>query len=788
MALAAVFGVAVLLLYYLLAQSIPDYDRSFEVAGASGRIEIVRDNRAVPHIFAEKEIDVFFGLGFAHAQDRLWQMLMLRRTVQGRLSELFGRDTLTVDRFIRNLDLYGVSQAGLEFQTPETIEKLEAYAAGVNAHLAAVRDEALGRGAPELFLFSADIAPWTPVDSMGVLRLMALQLTDQAATEVLHGRLALLLEEERLKDLFPDDLGTPRMALPDYAALYGAEPPEGDVELAHHPLLPLAAPGFAGASNAFAVTAERSATDGTLLATDPHLALSTPSIWMLARLEFAEGGVIGATIPGLPAILIGRNSSFGWGQTASYLDDQDILIDKLHPEDPNRYLTPDGYRKFDTRDAIVKIKDEPGETITYQYTQHGPIIGTDPWGLKGLLPPGHVASLAWTALDPDEQSMGAVLTLMRARSVDEAMAIVEKVAYPANNLIMADRRSIAIQTMGRAPRRNPNHTSRGRLPAPGWLIQNAWDGYLPFEDNPKIKNPESGVVVNTNNRLTDAAFPRHWSYDWGDTQRILRAERMLNGREFHTLDSFIEIQTDTVSSAARTLIPLMARDLWWTGPPGAPGTTENLRHQALERLANWNGEMSEHDAEPLIYAAWVQTVQRLLMIDDIGKLADQITTTRPLFLERVFRDIDGASAWCDIRQTSPIETCSEIAERALDQALIDIAAERGDRIESWRWGDAHQAFHKHAVLGSIPILSWFVNIVQDTPGGRQHIAARQDDRHWRQTVPERACRRFSGDLRFRRPGSVRFYPVNRSIGAFSVASLRRSRPDLAALRIRAHDT
>lgn len=709
--------VAFSLAYYLLGQSLPEYDKALDVAGTTGRVEIIRDNHAVPHIFAEAEPDLYFGLGFAHAQDRLWQMLVLRRTVQGRLSELFGEDTLPIDSLLRTLDLYGVSRAALAHQSADTVAVLQAYAAGVNAQIHTVREEALGRGAPELFLFSPDIAPWTPTDSLAIMRLMALQLTDKAANEVLQARVTLGLPPERVRDLFPDDQGAAILDLPDFAEMFDMERPMPAQPAIEHALYPLRKPGFAGASNAFAAAPSRTATDGALLANDPHMAFSAPSIWMLARLQFPEGGVIGGTIPGLPAILIGRNSDFGWGLTTSYLDDQDIFVEKLNPENPEEYLTPTGHRAFDRRDVIINVKDQPGVTVQVRTSRHGPVIGAEHWGLSAILPPGHVAALAWTALDPQEQTMDAVLGLMRARSVEEAQPLLAKVAFPAQNVVMADKSHIAIQTTGHAPRRDRSHSSLGRIPAPGWLAQNDWSGYLPFATNPASVNPAGGIVVNTNNRLTDKPFPNHWSFDWGDNQRIQRAERLLNGREFHTLDSFIEIQTDDVSPSARVLVPLIAKDLWWSGQPAATGTIEKRRQDALELLANWNGEMSEHDTEPLIYAAWVRALQRRLLVDELGPLAEEFLDVRPLFIERVYKDVDGAAIWCDVRQTSRAEDCTEIARVALDEALLILSEKYGDKLESWRWGDAHQALQKHGVLGNIPLLRWFVNIRQDTPGG-----------------------------------------------------------------------
>ena len=174
---------------------------------------------------------------------------------------------------------------------------------------------------------------------------------------------------------------------------------------------------------------------------------------------------------------------------------------------------------------------------------------------------------------------------------------------------------------GAAPARLAGHTSQGRIPAPGWLAVNDWQGMRPFDANPWVVDPPSGIVVNTNNRITDAAFPDHLSFDWGDSTRIIRASKLLGDRQYHTLDSFVEIQTDTVSEAARVLLPLIARDLWYSGEPAASGSAERRRQVALERLADWNGEMSEHRPEPLIYAAWVRALQRRLVQDELGAAA-----------------------------------------------------------------------------------------------------------------------------------------------------------------------
>ena len=711
-----------LLGYYFAVRSIPDYSASYNILGIQAPIEIVRDNHNVPHIFAGNDTDTYFGLGFAHAQDRLWQMTMLRRTAQGRLSELFGERTVEIDTFIRHLDLYNLAQASLAYQSAETKTALAAYSAGVNSWLEQINAHALGRGAPELFLFSNTISPWTPSDSLSILRLLSLQLDSNLANEVIRAQVSLALGTDLIKDIMPDAPGAGVMALPEYAQLFPSIPaPVQFAHQSHDPLNPLRPLGFAGASNAWAVDKSRSAAGAPLLANDPHLGLTAPSMWMLARMEFQHGGVIGATIPGLPMILSGRSNDLAWGVTSSYMDTLDVYIEQLNPDNASQYLTPNGYQDFKTKSVILEIKDQPARTIDLRATQNGPVIPPSVYSLGDITPEGHVASIRWAALEPNDQTMTAAIELMRAKSIAQARIAARKYHSPSQNLTLADKHGIALQTLGRMPRRNPNHTSKGRIPSRGWLVQNRWQGYFDFSANPYVQNPVSGIVANTNNKLTDAPFPNHVSYLWGDTQRINRLNKLLNTRKVHTLDSFIETQNDTVSFTARSLLPLIAKDLWFVNNAAPIGSKEYLAQTALELLANWNGEMDQHLPEPLIFAAWVRNLQKRLASDELGPLISKFSRTNPVFIERVFRNIDGAGQWCDIKQSSRIETCPDIARVALNDALFELTAQYGPRINSWRWGQAHQAHQDHEVLGKVAVLNWFTNIRQDTGGGDNTI-------------------------------------------------------------------
>jgi penicillin amidase len=714
---------AVVVVYYLASRSLPDYDKTLLVSDITAPVEIVRDNANVPHIFAGTggaDTDVFFGLGYAHAQDRLWQMTMLRRTAQGRLSELFGERTLPIDSLLRRLDIYPLSVQSVSVQDPETMAALKAYAAGVNARLAEINVSTIGRGAPELFVFNAPIAPWQPADSIAILKLMALQLSAHLEEEVLRARTSLLLpDDKRLRDILPDVPGSGIAALPKYSSLFPETLPHyaSGTPLPAPAFSPFKRRAFAGASNAWAAAPSRSASGGTLLANDPHLGFSAPTIWYLARLELASGGVIGGTIPGVPAVMTGRSATLGWGITSSYLDDQDVYIERLNPDNPEEYLTPAGFRPFVTRKSIVDIKDGAPVTLTLRWTENGPVLPGSHYDLATITPAGHVTSLAWTALSPKDTTMSAAIGLMRAHSIQEALTDAEAYIAPSQNLSLVDKTDIALKVIGAMPRRNINHQTQGRMPTPGWHNENRWQGRLPYGDNPEFVAPVGGILGNTNNKMIDRPFPNHVSFAWGDSQRIQRWQRLMQSRQVHTRDSFIEAQLDPVSITARTLLPLIGSELWFTGETAAEGTPERQRQRALTLLASWNGEMNEHLPEPLIYAAWLRALQARLIQDELGPLAAEFNHVEPLFIERVFRNVDGASIWCDVLQSAPVETCPDMARLALEDAIIWISEHYGSSLETLRWGDAHQATHDHTVLGEVPVLRYFVNIRQSTSGG-----------------------------------------------------------------------
>ena len=707
-----------LILFFFVWSSLPEYNKTIKVEGLSSEIEIVRDTANIPHIFGTTDNASMFGLGYVHAQDRLWQMTMLRRTAQGRLAEIFGQSKFKADALVRRLGVYETARNSVLALNPEIIILLEAYAAGVNARLSEINASALGRGAPEFFLFSNSVAAWSPADSIAILKLIGLQQSNHLQSEILRAQVSLVLGDARVKDILPDVPGSSIVELTDFASSFSIVPKKKTSLIKRQQLaLPLKSINLSGASNAWAALPGRSAFNSTMLANDPHNVLTVPSLWYLARLNMKAGGVIGATIPGIPTILVGRSKNLGWGLTSANIDDTDLYIEQLNPENSSEYQTSTSFKPFTKRQTLIKIKDQPTVTLNLLKTENGPVLFGSNLNLDAITPDGHVVSVASTLISPNDTSMEALINIMRSQTVEEALKASQNYMAPGQNLILADQKDIAMKTIGSLPKRDKKHKSRGRMPTRGWLEVNRWQGVYDQSVNPIFLNPIGGILGNTNNKYTNKPFPKHISYEWGDTQRVQRWRLLMQNRSAHTRDSFIEAQLDNISPTARNLLPLIGAELWFEATKKDITNSKIDNKLALELLANWNGDMNEHLPEPLIYASWLRALQTRLIQDELGMLQKEFTHVQPLFIERVFRNINGAASWCDVLQSEKIETCSEMAEMALDDALIWLGNAYTNDLMALRWGDAHQATHDHPELGHLPILKWFVNIRQSTSGG-----------------------------------------------------------------------
>ena len=713
---------------YLASNSLPHYQQEIKSEDIFDTITISRDAYAIPYIKAKNNSDSFFALGYAHAQDRLWQMILLRRIAQGRLSEIVGTNGLKSDRLMRTLGIYSSAKASEKEQPEGTEELLKSYSNGVNYFIKQISENSLGRGSPEFFLFTPEISPWRPADSIALLKLLAFQSTNKAKMEIQRTRFLLTdMNPERYEDLFREPPLIGNTVNQTLSYLKAQNLPESiDLLIENESktqnfLIGSIPENSLSASNIFAVMPSRSATGYVLAASDPHANLTTPSNFMLVNLELSHDTITGGTIPGIPAILIGRSKSIGWGMSNAAIDDQDLFIEKVNPLDESEYYVQGGLEKFAVKKEIIRIKNEKSITLTVKNTKNGPVLSSNLLGVDLIRPKGHEISINWTGLSNKDQSLHSIMSIMLSKTIEQAKGVLPILSAPGQNILFVDQKNIELLTAGKIPKRSLNHSTQGKIPSLGWIQENTWSGYLPFDRHPKTKNPSSGIIINTNNKTTDAPFPYHLSYDWGDSQRVIRVKNLLNKRQFHTVSSFKEIQHDTVSISAKILLPLLAQDLWFGQKIDQTDKISEIEEQALKVLSKWNGNMNQNNPEPLIFVSWLREFQRMVMIDDVGYLYDTYYKIRPLFLERVLRNKNGADAWCDIVQTSSKETCEQIAKRSFSIAIKKLQNQFGMMPNDWRWGETHLAIHKSPIIGSWPILSFLTNLVHEVSGGDNTI-------------------------------------------------------------------
>jgi len=458
-----------------------------------------------------------------------------------------------------------------------------------------------------------------------------------------------------------------------------------------------------------------SKTGKPLLANDPHLALSAPALWYFAHLSAPGLNVIGATLPGIPAVVLGRNDRIAWGFTNTAADVQDLYIERINPADPRQYQTPDGWADFRERTEVIKVKGRPDVTLKVRETRHGPVItGALPVADKAALDAkNYVIAFAWTALRPDDLTMQAGLKFNRARNWGEFLEGAKDFGAPEQNMVYADvDGNIGFVAPARVPIRKPENDLKGLAPAPGWDARYDWAGFIPFDALPRQYNPATQRVVTANQKIVGPDYPYFLTSEWTLPYRADRINQLLSALPKHSVDSFADIQKDTVSLAAQELLPLV-RKL-------APHS--DRQKAALDALLGWNGVMGANRPEPLIFNAWMREASRLIFADELGAaLMKDYWTQRNVHqvMVNVLKNKDGQGRWCaDVAkgEGGRAQTCDDVLRAALDAALDGLEQRYGKDMSKWRWGSAHVAISEHRPFGKVDLLAKFFDIRVPSPG------------------------------------------------------------------------
>ncbi len=679
-----------------VGSSAPSLDTiSIKFDGLQNSVEIFKDRHAIPYIHANSRNDAAFALGFLHAENRLWQMESQRRLGAGRLSEIIGPRMLRTDRFFRLLGIYRSARRSFEHFDADTKAELQAYAKGVNAWITSHRH----RLPPEFIVLNFKPEPWTPADSIVWGKLMALRLSGNYRDELLRARLKANLTDAQIDQLWPP---------------YPAEGPftiqsitQSKIDLDSlnldglYNVLPAAEGMPKGASNAWVISGDRSETGKPILANDPHLGFSAPILWYLVKIITPNNVVAGATVPGVPYVIIGHNKDVAWGFTAAQSDLQDLFIERLAENDGSAYIRPDGIKKFTRRIEIIKVKNEPDVHQEIRTSIHGPIISdllASPTGEN------QVISLAATFMSERDLSSQAISKLNRVGNRSEFISALEDLHAPQLNVVYANRSGdYGYYAAGRVPIRAAGH---GFVPQPGWTGAFDWTGFIPFSALPHGFRPPSGYFATANNKIAGSEYRYFISRDWAPPYRAERIVELIDATPKHSMRSNMAIQLDQVSLMARDLLALML----------AQTTRDRDIKPYLDRLEKWSGEMDRNRSEPALFTAWFRSLNRALYADELKGGFGGYWKLRAQFVRSI---LVSKPEWCDDRRTTEtVETCATILNTSLKEAIKDLKKRYGNSdVDDWRWGAIHQATFRHQLFKTIPILSNLTELLTPSGGG-----------------------------------------------------------------------
>ena len=598
------------------------------MSGLGAPVTIVIDRSGVPHVEAQSLHDAFSANGYVHARDRLWQMELNRRVARGELAELFGPIALPTDRVLRRLGFRRDAERDLASISAEGRQMLDAYAAGVNAYVARHRRPI------EFVLLWSRPRLWSPVDTLAFGRYMGWSQSENLPTEIVRRQLAGLLGAEHASALEPGDPAANVVAL---AGLAG------------------------GASNNWVASPARSVSGHALLANDPHLYPRIPPVWYMVHLRSADGlNVIGATLPGLPGVVIGHNSRIAWGVTAGMADCEDLVDQDARAVEEAAVIREE-----------IKVKGEPSVIEGVRVTADGPILN----GALGIPPDGPAVALR-SILHDGKASIDALLALNRATDWAAFQQALEQWDFPCLNFVYADvDGNIGYRMAGRVPLRQDG----------------AWVGTVPFDEMPAAFNPDEGIFVTANNR--PAVPMRHAiARDWIDDYRWTRLMQLLRSRPRHTLEDFKTMQQDVISVAAQQVAARLARL--------APG--DGLAPDVLARLRGWDGRLDAESAEGAIYQVFrielVRALYRELgdepILRVLGRGPDPVLAPVTAFF---FRGSSELLVRLDQADESLIRAALLAALRFLGDRL-------GPDMERWRWGDLHRIGFRHPLGLGVPVL------------------------------------------------------------------------------------
>lgn len=705
---------------YIIIQSLPQAHGVAPSPSLKSSVVIQRDHMGVPIIQADTDKEAFYALGYAHAQDRLWQLEVQKRLTAGRLSEIFGKESVGVDTFFRTLNLNARAEKDIPYLSKPAITALESYRNGINDFVASNPTLPV-----EFQILGIKPDKWKISDSLAWIKVLALNLGGNYKDEINRLVVSQYLNEEQLAELapgYPNDGYTSINT--QIAKLESGLKAVSNISDLLEQQFQLGGK-FVG-SNAWVVAPQHSQSGGALLATDPHMGLQAPSMWYMATLKGDTLNVSGATVVGLPVIVFGKNQNIAWSGTNLMADVQDIFIEQVKADDKTKYRYQGEWHTFSERTEYITVKQDFPEilhgklkpvTVKIRESIRGPIINDLVAAVE--LP----ASLSWTVLKPGDTSFESLFRLNYAKNWTEFSDSLGLLVAPALNFVYADQDgNIGYRVGGKIPIRNG---WEGQLPVPGWDEQYVWKGYIPNNELPAILNPSAGYIVSANNKPIDDSYPYFISHSWAPPTRSERIADMIEehiskGQKLD-LNNFKQMQHDTLNASAYKMLELLLK---------VEPTNEQQR-QAHEILKAWNGEMRADSAAPTIVNVWLRNLRKELIQDELKEnwnnsieknaLKDFVHNMSIDTLYSILQTPD--SQWCDDVRTDEVETCADAIDASLKDTLWEIYKVTGNsNLSQWHWGELHQAVYKHQPFSSVNFLKDLFTLKMSSEGSPNSVS------------------------------------------------------------------
>jgi penicillin G amidase len=672
-------------IYSILTKTQPTLEGSLVVAPLASPVKIVRDIYAIPHIFAENPRDLFFAQGFVTAQDRLWQMDLTRRIALGRLSELFGEETVEMDYFLRALEIRELARKIYAYLDNETKSEVLAFAEGVNSYIDS------GKKPIESLILRYKIEPWNPTDTISIHLLSALDLSINMDEEIFMYQAIKVLGEEKAKGLFN---GFQEKAFRGMQNMRGGMKDSDFLNGYRMSKQMFGLFGGHGASNGWVVDGTKSKSGKPMLANDPHLRIQIPSVWYEVHLNAPGINVIGATFPGTPYVIIGHNENVSWGFTDSMADRVDLYIEKLNPDDRTKYWFENHWEDIRTKTVEIRVKSKSGFTTLAKeinYTRHGPIINPFREGLDDIL------SMKWSASGVMDRTLMGLSKLNRAKGVTELMSGGKYGKVYTQNMIFADvDGNIGYQLVGGIPIRLKGN---GKFPVPGWSGEYEWMGFIPDEVLPYSLNPSSHFIVTANNKLVGEDYPYLISNSWASPYRSERIISLLNEKDRFSIRDFENMQADVYSLPAAFFVRSIR----------GVETNDPEVKWAVAELSNWEFDITSRSTPALLYEVTRFYFLRHTFEDELGEVFPSFLQNLEFntkFVDDVIADPD--SVWWDNVNSEEIETREDIIVVSIKDAVGDIREKLGGKAVNWTWGAIHKYMFEHP-LGRVRILNHIFN-------------------------------------------------------------------------------